>query len=446
MTSPLGKMLARPWLDCLILQGLQRFFFPLSRLWAAARAANGDVERFLSAVPLPDNNIDKISVQRALVAFERERAAIHEAEMRWREVFFDAQDVPVETLLQLEQNRLATRSRYNAMRRRFHRLRNALQTTVYPHFASPQDLESKYGTCPAALLQRFMPPAELPPVQQSQSIPTAYGRDFWLRFDSPAAHMGDQVYARVHEPLGVNNPPTLIFGHGICAEFDHWRNLVDDVESLPQWGIRVIRPEGPWHGRRVPDGYFGGEYFLSSAPQGAFDFFTAQHQEWAVLMDWARRNSQGPIAFGGSSLGAQSAQITAIHARHWPQHLQPDALFLLTHCCHVWEVALDGDLADIWGLHAPLHKLGWDRALMEHWLSKLDPSGSPVVPPERIVSVLGRYDRVTPFASGKRLQELWGLPAENRFIWPCGHFTVPLRLSGDRRPFERLQAIFADRV
>ena len=413
-------------------------------MWAAARQANGDVDRFMMVVPLADKNVDKSWLQRTLDTFEHERALIHDAEQRWQEAFFGSHCLPPDELLGLEQTRLAARNRYNATRRRFHRLRRTLQTSVYPSFASPAALASHYGGSADGLLQRFLPPQKLPPVQQSWSIPTVCGRDFWLRFDSPAAHMADQVYARVHEPLGVKNPPTLIFGHGICVEFDHWRNLVDDVDSLPQLGIRVIRPEGPWHGRRVPDGYFGGEYFLSSAPQGAFDFFTAQHQEWAVLIDWARRTSQGPVAFGGSSLGAQSAQMSAINARYWPERLQPDALLLLTHCCHVWEVALDGALADIWGLHDPLHELGWTRALMEQWLSKLDPPGSPVVPPERIVSVLGRYDRVTPFASGKRLQELWDLPIENRFAWPCGHFTVPLRLSWDRRPFERLKTVFAN--
>ncbi|NHX27703.1 hypothetical protein HA397_27535, partial [Escherichia coli] len=162
----------------------------------------------------------------------------------------------------------------------------------------------------------------------------------------------------------------------------------------------------------------------------------------AVLMDWARQTSTGPVAFGGSSLGAQSAQLAAIRARDWPQDLRPDALFLMTHCEHVGDVATDSDLSDIWGLHEPLSKLGWTRDMQRERLSKLDPPGVPVMPPERIVSILGRHDRVTHFASGQRLQEKWGLPAENRFIWPCGHFTVPLRLGRDARPFDRLRAIF----
>ena len=46
---------ARPWFDRFASWLLARYFFPLSRLWAAARAAEGSPERFYEAVPLaPD--------------------------------------------------------------------------------------------------------------------------------------------------------------------------------------------------------------------------------------------------------------------------------------------------------------------------------------------------------------------------------------------------------
>jgi len=444
MASPVGEVLARPWLDKLILVSLKRLFFPFSRLWAAARAANGDVEAFAEAGPLTRDIRNRRKLRRALRIFERERANINSVEFFWRENFFGPRDVPEQHLSSLEEARLHARSRFNATRRHFRYLRHWLATTVYPSFATPQEFEETYGVEGEAFEELFAPPEIMPEVHRSRSVATASGRDYWIRFKSPAPHLGDDVFARVHEPAGVENPPTLIFGHGICVEFDHWRNLVDPIAMMPRWGIRVIRPEGPWHGRRVPDGYYGGEMFLSRAPMGEFDYFTAQHREWAVLTDWARRTSSGPVAFGGSSLGAQSAQMASIRARGWPKHLQPDALFLMTHCEHVGDVATDSDLSDIWGLHEPLAKLGWRKEMQKDWLAKLDPPGAPVMPPERIVSVLGRQDRVTHYASGQRLQEKWGLPDENRFSWPCGHFTVPLRLGRDASPIDRLQAIFED--
>src|SRR5690242_8153342 len=47
--SPLGALLARPWLDAAGLFGLRRYM-PLSRLWAAANAAGEDVARFRDEV------------------------------------------------------------------------------------------------------------------------------------------------------------------------------------------------------------------------------------------------------------------------------------------------------------------------------------------------------------------------------------------------------------
>ena len=40
--SPVGALLARPWIDPVGLDGLQRWYLPLSRLWAAANFAGVD--------------------------------------------------------------------------------------------------------------------------------------------------------------------------------------------------------------------------------------------------------------------------------------------------------------------------------------------------------------------------------------------------------------------
>jgi hypothetical protein len=55
--------------------------------------------------------------------------------------------------------------------------------------------------------------------------------------------------------------------------------------------------------------------------------------------------------------------------------------------------------------------------------------------------VLGKRDRITPFASGERLVERWRVPEENRFIWDRGHFSVPLTLMRNDAPFRRLKEI-----
>ena len=53
--SPLGALMARPWVDRAGLIALRRWYFPLSRLWAAANAAGDDSARFRAEIggPLP---------------------------------------------------------------------------------------------------------------------------------------------------------------------------------------------------------------------------------------------------------------------------------------------------------------------------------------------------------------------------------------------------------
>ena len=444
MRSPLGELIARSWLERPILYLLENWFFPLSRLWAAAVVAEGDVDKFFAAVPMPPVESKRDQVQGLLDNFGSRRRRILATEIAWRETFFGSRSCSSLELNELEKRRLQDRNEYNATRRQFAPLRKHVGSSVKACFSTPEQLIDLYGTNAAEDSKLFDLPTQWPEISVSQSIEKANSRDYWLSFDCPSERLGDTVFARVLEPLGVDNPPTLIFGHGIGVEFDHWRNLVDIVKFLPQLGIRVIRPESPWHGRRVPHGFYGGEYFLSSTPMSGFDFFPAQHKEWACLINWARSTSSGRVAIGGSSLGAQSAQMTAIRAKEWPAHLRPDALLLMAHCAHLWEVALDGDLADLWNLHAPLKQLGWSRRITEQWMQRLDPSGDPCMPPDNIVSVLGRSDDVTPYRSGRRLQKLWELPAQNCYSWPCGHFEVPLRMVRQPQPLFRLKEILSD--
>ena len=95
MKSPLGKLIARPWLDRVIAYFLQYWFFPLSRLWAAARAASGDVDTFILQVPLKAPSAkQREKIQRALNHFERCRLKAFSTEALWDDYFFGNQDVP----------------------------------------------------------------------------------------------------------------------------------------------------------------------------------------------------------------------------------------------------------------------------------------------------------------------------------------------------------------
>jgi len=47
----MGNLLLRPWFDALALPGIVRWYFPLSRAWAAAGIAGTEIDRFLAEVP-----------------------------------------------------------------------------------------------------------------------------------------------------------------------------------------------------------------------------------------------------------------------------------------------------------------------------------------------------------------------------------------------------------
>ncbi len=444
LSTPVGGLVARPWFDRVAFKMLSCLFFPLSRMWAAARVADGSVDRYLDELALASTPRLANKLERLLPEFQQRRRAILDQEGRWEEAFFggrDSDEWSPEALLAVEQMRLSQRAAYNSIRFKF--LSINLGNRVSPirwNLPTPEEVEAIYGPQPGQGEQFFTIPDPMPEVRESRRLPGAIGTDFWIRFKSPSTRMQDMVTARVYEPVDTIDPPTLIFGHGICVEFDHWRGLVDEVEALVRLGIRVVRPEAPWHGRRVLPGCYSGEPFMATAPAGGLDLFTAAVREWAVLMDWCRRTSKGPVAVGGSSLGAMTAHLVADRARQWPNRLRPDALYLITHCAFR-DTMGSSELVETWGIHEATRIKGWTREMTDKYLPLLDTEDLTVVAPHNIISVLGRHDKTTPYASGKALVDGWKLPPENLFILNCGHFSVPLRLIRDQTPTLRFYEI-----
>lgn len=445
MASPVGRIIARPWLDTCALYLLKYWYFPLSRLWAAARAADGDVDKFIEHVPLDQpNKSQRKVIANALHQFERARLKAFSIEQLWHTYFFGEEPVAEERLPIIEEMRLDFRTNYNMSRKKFISLRRLVKTSVAMSPPSPEDVARRFGENGEKLPGLYTPPEQFPDVEISRAIPASHGRDYWLRFPSPSQQMNDLVYARVHEPKGVDNPPTLIFGHGICVEFDHYHLMIDEVSQLTQMGIRVIRPEAPWHGRRVLPGHYGGEQLLSKIPLSLFDFLIAQHQEWATIINWCRRNSSGPVAIGGSSLGAQSAKAIVMSATNWPEPLQPDALLTITHSRHMAEVAQDGVFADIWNLGDSLRAMGWTQNLEKIWLQRLDPVQAACIEGKHIVTVCGTEDAVTPIDSALAQMDAWNVPQENRFTYKRGHFSIPLGLINNDEPLLRFAAVIKE--
>lgn len=443
LRTPLGNLVARPWFDHVALNTVAYWFFPLSRLWAAARAAQGSVDRFFEIAGIKPSSGLRERVKRVLDEFETVRHHMVDIEHDWEKVFFGGGSPSPDVMLQAEQERLTSRNRYNNLRRKFIPLR--LANDVQPvrwQIPSPADVDGVYGSLLGDPARVFAPPDAMPDVTVSHRLESRDGGcNYWMRFTSPSPRVDDQVIARVYEPADAENAPTLIFGHGICVEFDHWRGLVDEVEAMVQMGIRVVRPEAPWHGRRVPDGMYGGEKFIATAPMGALDLFTSAAREWSVIIDWLRRTTSTPIAIGGSSLGAMTSQIICDKARHWPERLRPDAAFLVTHCGHIEDAVVHGKLAEVWGIAKATIDHGWRTDLIRRYMPLLEAEGRPIIAPENIVTVLGDHDNVTPFNSARTLIDEWQVPAQNQFIYRRGHFSVPLGMMRDHAPLQRFRQI-----
>jgi len=444
LRSPVGALLARPWLDKTTLAVLARGYLPLSRLWAAANIAEGSVERFVEAVPLgPLGRLDRSLLARVLADVDVLRLAAADAERAWGAAFFGAASVDAATLLTLERSRSAAAHAHMAARRRFARLLRHDVPLVRWATPAPAEVEAIYGNSLSDPKRALALPDALPTVRESRAIPSASGRLSWLRFASPAARLGDEVFASVHTPDGIADPPTLVFGHGIGVEAELWRETVSIVHDLVAMGVRVVQPTLPWHGRRTRRGSFGGEPFLATAPLGVLDLFLAASREIAVLTGWARQSSAGRVAVGGVSLGALIGQLVASRADAWPEALRPDAAYLVTHSGSMTSVALEGVLSRRIGLPAAMARAGWTPTAVARFLPLIEPDAAPAIDPKRIVSVLGTADQVTPFDSGRALAKRWGLAPENILVYPQGHFSMPVWLVRHEAPLQRLKAVLS---
>ncbi len=438
-----GSLLARPWFDHATLFGLKHVFFPASRVWAAAATdTDAEYDRFCAAVPIPVRHEQRERVTRALVRMAATRTTALAVEAAWEKAFFGPEAHTATQLRVMEAARLGTQHAYNATRWGLRAKVRAAVPRVRLDIATPDAVEAVHGGGLAAFDARSAPPAVMPAVTQSWALPVATGREFWLRFQSPSARLGDTVYARVHEPQDCGpSTPTLIFGHGVCVDFDHWKGLIDESQSLAAREFRIIRPEAPWHGRRAPLGYFGGERSIGSFPMGLLDSFSGALAEWAVLADWARRQSKGALVFGGSSLGAMTSQLAADRSHTWPAALRPDALFLVTHTGDMGTAVLDGALANLWATPELVASYGWTPDLARRYLSLVNPVNAMPMRAANIVSILGRRDVILPFESGRRLVDRWGVPPQSAFIWDRGHFSVPASLIRNPAPLNRVAAI-----
>jgi hypothetical protein len=435
--SPIGALLERPWLDA-----VGRFTLPqfmrVSRLWAAANVAAGDVGRFRAEAGLPTAG-SSFRLRRLLARHHRLQQAADAARQAWETAIFDAGAGSDAGLLDDRRRRAA--ERHQKMRGAFsvaalrHRPARA-RWQIDPPPGNPE-------TTPAAL---YRAPIDAGSLEVSRSFVRDGLKEYWLRAPTPsprlAARRGSEtLYARVVEAADGAGGETLIFGGGLCMEFDQSMSGRDPSRRLAARGWRVIEVVSPYHGLRTMPGYFGGEPYLALTVSGTLDLLVGQALDTALLTAFARRRFGGTVSVSGISMGAYVAQQVAGHCHLWPAEAQPDAAMLISHSGRLENALYFGELASLFGVDRAVREAGWTRETLTPVARAIDPPDTPALAPSRIVSVLGETDRWVPYEDGLAFVRQWRLPEANIFRYRVGHLGMPVKLTRDPAAFERLRQV-----
>ena len=445
--SPVGALLARPWIDGVALSGLRRYL-PLSRLWAAANEAQDDVARFREEIGAKLHDFWPASyIASVLRRNQAAQRASQAARASWERAMFGGVGLSEQKIREADWQRRVAATRHQATRGAFYpllfpRRPPTARWRIEPPAAAERDLAALLAN-PAEL--RALPRQEFAPEVSAQFSHDGV-REFWLRAPSPAPRLhrragSEFLYARVVEPMDEAPHNTVVFGSGLCLESEQLAVARDAAARLAELGWRVIEPISPYHGLRAMPGYYGGEPFFAESPTSAIDLIAGQSVESACLIAWARGRFGGKVALAGISMTSFVAQQVASHCHAWPASLRPDAVLLISHSGRVEDVTFGGELAAVLGLDQALTAAGWSRAALARVSTLIDPAPEPALPSERILSVLGETDRWVPYQHGLGLAQQWKLPEQNVFRYRLGHLGMPVQLLRDSAPFERLRQV-----
>lgn len=428
-----GPYLWRPWYDRVATPAVAKVYFPLSRAWASALAADGDPERFHTDL---DDGPARQTVGTGTSGVVQSAARSHDAARdRWNDAFFD--DGPGD-LAYLERARLRAAKKLMALRAAF------LPGHVERPFASVKfgiEDEKAVAERHAARLDApdglAMPDLNLP-IRESRRVTLDGAHWSWLRFDPPPEFATEApVEARVRIPAEEVPRGTVIFAHGIGMESAFW----GDRGGLTDWylahGYRVVEPQGPWHAYRRRPGYYGGEPILARGPVGLLDYSWAHLRELGRLIVWAKALGDGPVMLAGISLGALTSMQLLGWSRFWPDKAKPDHAMLIAPAASLAEVTYRGSLTGGLGVPDALRAAGWDEEKVTRWAPLLDAGPAPGIDADRILCVLGDVDDITPIASGRALVDRWNLRPENVFNRGQGHFSLALGLTASPEPLVR---------
>ncbi|MDB5490054.1 MAG: hypothetical protein JWQ58_3769 [Reyranella sp.] len=205
--SPLGALLARPWVDPVGLHGLRRWYLPLSRLWAAANLADMDVARFRDEIGIVLPGFwSQSRVQRLLGRHGRARTKGEEAREAWERALFDP--VADGDAGQLDRQRRVAATAHLATRALFYPLLFPRRPPIARwRIDDPEQAERELGSVlddPSVL---YVAPVAADTLSVSRAFVRDGIREYWLRAPTPSVRLrqragSETLYARVVEPVG----------------------------------------------------------------------------------------------------------------------------------------------------------------------------------------------------------------------------------------------------
>ena len=420
-------------IDPVFLWMLRSFHFPSARLWAAANAA-ADHDAFVAG--LPDARRRRATNAAGRAAFNATRdvaARTADATAAWREVVLEGGPGDA-CALETERRRAATGHLATAAPLRVAIGRRGL--TLVKWDMQRQDCAPPPPTA-------FAAPADLDAVVAGPEFREGDLMRQWLSAPAETATPGDRSMARMSWPASGIPRCAIVVGSGVGVEWDQYvriRRNFDFPAAFCALGFAVIEIVSPGHGlRRAPDRY-GGEIFFAGAPISSAALLVAQCRETARMVAWLRARWDMPTGLFGLSMSSFVAQLALTHSAQWPDRARPDGGFLMGHSGELIGV-VRGRLAGALGIERALREAGWTEDELMAWGQALAPGPAPMVPPGRIVSMIGYRDRVTPFRDGAALTKAWGLPPENQFHLPHGHLGLPTRLLLEPKPIARFAEV-----
>ena len=442
LAGPLGWLMTTGWFD-----GVKMAMLPREFRMARARAiafVHPEPDAFLDALGVTADARRRLAgpAAKALTELARRREALGPVQAQWEDAVWGGAEIDPPALVALENRRRALSEAVVKPTTLF-RFLGAEPSFAPTGFATPVPAEALAKAAP--WLERpatlYAAPEAPASVDRSAAVAGPHGPEYLIRFPSPSPFTSrDTVTARVYEPANADShAPAFVFGSGLGMLYDlirYWPEEDYMARRLAARGIRTILPESPWHGRRELPGHYSGEPYLARAPVSIFELLSAQVQETAQIIAWARAEGARRIGVGGVSLGGLVTQQIAGHCGDWPEDMRPDMVFIGAGSSHVDEVVVQGDLSGRLGMSAAVRGAGWTDGALARLRPLLDPPARAALAPDTILAYLGRRDQSTPYALAKRLLDDWHVPDGNRIVHDAGHIALYTRLirGGDAVP------------